>query len=242
MLAWSLAAHAGIMAFLLFGPMDWRLGADETPRTVMTISLAGAPGPRAGGMTPIGGRAVPIPHLKPCPAPCRRRRRNRGARCADPDPRDAAGAAAAEEEPQTGVTRTETGARGQGFGLSTGGGGGSGVQLDVANFCCPEYIQQMVTLIQQNWQPNQGVAVDGDEVHYHPRRLDSGRDGRAAQRVPGARLAAERALLTTRLPELPPQFPNPSLPVHVTFDSPTLMNMIPIPSFQLHNLTRECAD
>jgi hypothetical protein len=31
-------------------------------------------------------------------------------------------------------------------------------------------------------------------------------------------LAAERALLTTRLPELPPQFPNPSLTVHLTFE------------------------
>ena len=31
-------------------------------------------------------------------------------------------------------------------------------------------------------------------------------------------LAAERALLTTRLPELPPQFPNPSLTVHITFE------------------------
>ena len=31
-------------------------------------------------------------------------------------------------------------------------------------------------------------------------------------------LAAERALLTTRLPELPPQFPNSSLTVHITFE------------------------
>ena len=29
--------------------------------------------------------------------------------------------------------------------------------------------------------------------------------------------AAQRALLLTRLPELPAQFPNPSLTVHVTF-------------------------
>ena len=60
MLVWSIAAHAGVLAFLLFGPMDWRLAADEA-RTVMSISLAGAPGPRAGGMTPMGGRAIPTP-------------------------------------------------------------------------------------------------------------------------------------------------------------------------------------
>ena len=31
-------------------------------------------------------------------------------------------------------------------------------------------------------------------------------------------LAAERALLITRLPELPPQFPNASLGVNITFE------------------------
>ena len=31
-------------------------------------------------------------------------------------------------------------------------------------------------------------------------------------------LAAERALLITRLPELPVQFPNPTLTVHITFE------------------------
>jgi hypothetical protein len=29
--------------------------------------------------------------------------------------------------------------------------------------------------------------------------------------------AAQRALLLTRLPELPPQYPNPNLTLHVTF-------------------------
>ena len=55
-----------------------------------------------------------------------------------------------------GSTRVDTGARGQGFGLTSGGGGGTGVQVDFANFCCPEYLSQMITLIQRNWQSNQG--------------------------------------------------------------------------------------
>ena len=59
MLVWSLIAHVAIVGFLLFGPLDWSVEA-EAPRTVMTISLAGAPGPRTG-MTPMGGRAVPVP-------------------------------------------------------------------------------------------------------------------------------------------------------------------------------------
>src|SRR5688572_3151044 len=124
MLVGSLAAHAGILAFLLFGPLDWRIAA-ETPRTVMSISLAGAPGPRAGGMTPMGGRAVPVPPPEatpramppPPPKPAERVVPTRTRKPpAQPPP----------EKPQPGVTRTETGARGQGFGLSTGGSGGSG--------------------------------------------------------------------------------------------------------------------
>lgn len=219
MLVGSLAAHAGVLAFLLFGPMDWRLAADETPRTVMSISLAGAPGPRAGGMTPMGGRAVPKPPPEavpramppPPPKPAERVVPTKTARRppAQPPP----------EEPQTGVTRTETGARGQGFGLSTGGSGGSGVQLDVANFCCPEYIEQMVTLIQRNWQAGQGVR--GATVMKFAITRGGLIQGVMVERPSGflaLDLAAERALLTTRLPELPPQFPNPSLTVHITFE------------------------
>jgi len=128
-------------------------------------------------------------------------------------------AAPPPEEPQAGVTRTETGARGQGFGLSTGGAGGSGVQLDVANFCCPEYIEQMVTLIQRNWQPNQGVR--GSTVMKFTITRGGSIQDVMVERPSGflaLDLAAERALLTTRLPELPPPFPNPSLTVHITFE------------------------
>jgi outer membrane biosynthesis protein TonB len=116
------------------------------------------------------------------------------------------------------VTRTETGARGQGFGLSTGGSGGSGVQLDVANFCCPEYIEQMVTLIQRNWQANQGV-VGATLMKFTITRTGL-IQGIMVERPSGfvaLDLAAERALLVTRLPELPLQFPNPTLTVHITF-------------------------
>ena len=123
------------------------------------------------------------------------------------------------EEPQPGVTRTETGARGQGFGLTTGGAGGSGVQLDVTNFCCPEYIEQMVTLIQRNWQQNQGVR--GSTLMKFTINRGGSIQGVMVERPSGfvaLDLAAERALLTTRLPELPVQFPNPTLTVHVTFD------------------------
>ena len=47
------------------------------------------------------------------------------------------------KEVQSGTAVAETGAKGQGFGLSSGGGAGSGSRLDVANFCCPDYIAVM---------------------------------------------------------------------------------------------------
>ena len=219
MLAWSLAVHAGVLGFVLFGPMDWGLAADEPPRTVMTISLAGAPGPRAGGMTPMGGRAVPEPTPAPTramppplPKPRATETPTRAVRRPQPKPPP-------EEEPTPGVTRTETGARGQGFGLTTGGAGGSGVQLDVANFCCPEYISQMVTLIQRGWQSSQGMR-GSTMMKFTITRGGSIQDV-MIERPSGflaLDLAAERALLITRLPELPPQFPNPTLTVHLTFE------------------------
>jgi TonB family protein len=219
MVIWSVAVHAGVVALLLFGPFDWHVAADE-PRTVMTISLAGAPGPRAGGMTPMGGRAVPAPTPEkpravppPTPKPRATPAPTAPVRRPPPQPKPE------EEEPQPGVTRTETGARGQGFGLATGGSGGSGVQLDVANFCCPDYIEQMVTLIQRNWQSNQGVS--GSTVMQFTITRSGSIQGVQIERPSGfvaLDLAAERALLVTRLSELPVQFPNPTLTVHLTFE------------------------
>ena len=219
MVVWSIAAHLGALAFLIFGPFDWGVSADDTPPTVMTISLSGAPGPRAGGMTPMGGRAIPEPTPEPPrPAPPAPKPREdvvptKAPVRRPPPPKPS------QEEPQPGVTKTETGARGQGFGLATGGVGGSGVQLDVSNFCCPEYIEQMVTLIQRNWQANQGVR--GSTGMKFTINRSGSIQGVMVEKPSGflaLDLAAERALLTTRLPELPVQFPNPTLTVHVTFD------------------------
>jgi len=220
MLAWSIVAHVCLIGLLLFGPMDWGVAADEAPSSVMTISLAGAPGPGETGITQMGGRVVAPPppeaveramppppprdveHVVPMETPPRRPR-------ATPPP----------EEVQEGVTRTETGTRGQGFGLATGGSGGSGIQLDVADFCCPEYIEQMVTLIRRNWKADQGVRGT-TLMRFIVTRMGS-IEGVMVERPSGLfalDLAAERALLTTRLAVLPAEFPNPMLTVHLTFE------------------------
>ena len=234
MVVWSIAAHVGLVAFFLYMPDAWRGQVNEEPRTVMTISLGGAPGPRAGGMTPMGGRTVQAP----TPAePPRRAERPPAAKPPEmvlpterprPQPRprperappDATGRTPTTgPEPQEGPARAETNARGQGFGLTTGGGGSTGVQLDVGNFCCPEYLEQMMSLITRNWQSNHGVP-GRTTMRFTITRVGTITDVQV-ERPSGLYaldLAAQRALLLTRLPELPTQYPNPTLGVHMHFD------------------------
>src|SRR6185369_4512585 len=157
MIVWSVAAHIALFAFMIFMPASWRGAVDEGPRTVRTISLGGAPGPRNGGLTTMGGRTVQAP--PPAPKPPEMALHTKNARVVKPQPREAPKEATARTpatgEPQEGSTRVNTGARGQGFGLTSAGGGGTGVTVDTANFCCPEYLSQMVTLIQRNWDSRQ---------------------------------------------------------------------------------------
>ena len=226
-LVWSVAAHIAMVVVLVFG-FDWGTTANDPPATVMTISLAGAPGPRAGGMTPMAGREIAAPAPKPeaAPAPAPPKPAAREALPA-PKPRPTTPARTTrpgtakptEEEPTPGATRTETGARGQGFGLSTGGSGGSGIQLEVGDFCCPEYLQQLVALVQQNWQAKQGVV--GSTVMRFTITRRGSIEGVQVFQTSGflaLDLAAQQALLRTRLSELPPQYPNQTLTMRVTFE------------------------
>ena len=56
-ITWSIAIHVGVLAFVLVTPRSWWTREPE-PKTVMTISLGGSPGPTTGGQTNIGGRTV----------------------------------------------------------------------------------------------------------------------------------------------------------------------------------------
>jgi TonB family protein len=231
MVAWSVVAHAGLIVLFVYMPASWRGQTDEGPRTVMTISLGGAPGPRNGGMTQMGGRTVqeatpePIRRAEVAPAakppemalPAPNQRRVTRPQVA---PREAVGRTPTRgEQTQQGPARAETGARGQGFGLTTGGGGGTGVQLDVGNFCCPDYLEEMIRAIQQNWQSNQGVA-GAVVMHFTITRSGSIENIQVVRPSGFAshELAAQRALLLARLRELPVQYPNPTLGLRVTFE------------------------
>jgi len=112
-----------------------------------------------------------------------------------------------------------TGARGQGFGLSTGGGAGTGSTLDVADFCCPEYIATMIDRIRSAWQQNQDARGDCI-VKFTIQRSGQIADA-SIERSSGSTLldvAALRAIVVTKtLNPLPAAFTNPTLTVHLNF-------------------------
>lgn len=205
------------------------------PTAVMSISLGGAPGPRSGGMTPMSARAAeaapPTPRPVPvAPAPAKApemalprtdTRKPPPRETPKQAPDDAKGrTAATAPEARQGSAVAETGAAtGAAFaGLTTGGGGTSGY-LDVANFCCPDYLATMIQLIQRNWSAKQ--QVDGDTLIKYTIHRDGRLTDVEIEKSSGyfaLDQTAQRALLVTRrLPPLPPQFTESTLTVHLIF-------------------------
>jgi len=232
MVLWSLAGHVVVVALALLAPDT--VGRDQQ-QPVMTISLGGAPGPRSGGLTQMGARAVqaPVPDAParpvvapPAPTPPKmtlpdpRTKPRTQPKPAQAPPDSTARTTNTGAEPTEGNARADTGVRrGQGFGLSSGGGGGGPVQVDVGDFCCPDYLAQMVTFIQRSWDQNQGV-VGSTKMKFTI--LRDGTIQAPEIEKPSGFIAldssAMRAVQLTKLPPLPAAFPNPSLTVHVQFD------------------------
>lgn len=202
----------------------------------MEISLGGTDGPNTGGMTTMAGRAVtevakpdtkvvdapPPPKppemvestlVKPTPSkPVSKL----------PDPSKGRKATAGAEI-KTGAARVNTGGAAIPFGgLAQGGGGVGGVQLDVKNFCCPEYLALMVQKIRQNW--NARMGAEGHPVIKFTIRRDGMLTNVILEKPSGQDLLdieARRAVLNTiQLPPLPREFTESSLTVHLTFDFP----------------------
>jgi len=231
MLVWSVGGHVVVLLAALLWPAS---SADRGQEPVMTISLGGAPGPRAGGMTQMGARAVQAPPPEDAPrraptppaaVPPPMALPNPAAR-SRPAPRQAPPDASARvenagPEPTTGNARADTGVlRGQGFGLSSGGGGGGPVQTDLADFCCPEYLGQLVTFIHRTWDNNHGVT--GSTIIRFTILRDGTIQGPRVER-PSGFIALDNAALRAvqlagRLPPLPDAFEYSTLPVHMTFD------------------------
>jgi TonB family protein len=232
-MGFSVLLHAIVLPVVVLF-MVGSTAEDEAPRVVMQVSLGGAPGPRSGGMTPMAGRAAEAapPTAKPAPvappaakAPEMTLPKAETRKTPPPKeppkkaPDDAKGRATPKAaEASQGNAVAETGAKGVGFGLTTGGGQ-TGGYLDVANFCCPEYLATMIQLIQRNWNSKQQVA--GETLVKYTIQRDGRLTNVEIERSSGyfaLDQTAQRSLLVTKqLPPLPPQFTEPTLTVHLIF-------------------------
>ena len=80
-----------------------------------------------------------------------------------------------------------------------GGSSAGGPQLDVANFCCPEYIETMTQRIRSNWDQQQGAA--GQTIVKFTIRSDGMLTNVEVEKSSGnplLDLESRRAVLTTR--------------------------------------------
>jgi len=235
-LGWSLLAHVVLTLLVAVVPASW-LGARvaDEPAVVMQISLGGAVGPRDGGLATQGGRPVqevrPVDVKKviePVRPPAAKApemvepkkaapKKTAPAKVAAKDP--ASRTPTKGEQVQAGNAVAQTAGRGVGFGLSSGGGG-TGGYLDVANFCCPDYLATMIDLINRNWDSRQGA--EGTTLM----KFTIERDGRItsvlverSSGAPSLDYFAQRALaLTRQLPPLPAAYSGDQLTVHLNFD------------------------
>jgi len=238
----SMLCHALLVAGLVYGPIRWVSRPVAQDKPAMSITLGGAgTGPRSGGLTAMGGRPVQTtepPPLKaePIRAPAAKVPEMTTAKvitkpvtmpkpAPSPPPVETAPAEAHGKTPvrgeqvRAGSAVAETGERGQGFGLASGGGAGSGSTLDVADFCCPDYLILMSDRIQSNW--SQQVEVAGAVVVKFTIQRDGSLTDSTVESSSGYSsldLNALRAVrLTRQLPPLPAAFPNPTLTVHLNF-------------------------
>jgi TonB family protein len=234
MLGASAIAHIVLVGVFVFLPAWWFGAETEPPETIMMISLGGPVGPDTGGKEVLGAntvqKVVPVEAktpiepvrppaaktpemIEPTKAPPKKVTPNK---VEAKDPKSAKPTVG--KELQQGSSIAKSNATGMGFGLSAGGGGAGG-HLEVTDFCCPEYLITMSTLIRRNWNSQVGAA---GRTHL---RFVIQKDGRIADitvetssGVETMDSFARRALLLTKLPPLPPGYSEPALAVHLYFD------------------------
>jgi TonB family protein len=233
-LAWSVGAHLAIVALIWLAPSRSQV---DTQRVVMTVSLGGAPGPRAGGLTQMGGRAVPetptppeppkpAPRTPPPPPPARQVATLPTEKPAPPrpvrnEPAPASRTPTVPEPPREGSTRVETGARGQGFGLATGGNGSKSIEAEVSNFCCPAYLEVIRIAIERGWERVPGVT-GSTTMRFRILRngtIDSISTVQSSNNLQIDNAAARALSRVPMVPPLPPEFPDSTLALRLRFEN-----------------------
>jgi outer membrane biosynthesis protein TonB len=229
---WSVAVHVAAVVFAVLVPRDWLVKAKPPVKTIV-ISLGGSVGPQTSGMTAAGAR--PIEQVAPQPKrpePIRPAAAKpdvmtipeKPTKQQPPPKSETPRPPAPVTQPLTtgrqitpGNSRAETGAKGEGTGLTLGGGG-TGGPLELANFCCPAYLADMVAAIKAHgWKEQQPVR--GKVIM----KFTIQRDGRVVDVTveEGTEYLLNRAstvpLLGLQLKPLPAEFTEPSLTIHLSF-------------------------
>jgi TonB family protein len=235
MMVVSAMAHVVAFTALLIVPRFFGLHRAE-PTVVMEISMASAPGPVTGGLTSLSRSAVqqaePKPELpKPAQArppaptkpevvePIQAKPTPSKPTVRQPSPTTKPAPPTTGEQVRSGQSRVENNSPSNEGGLSTGGGGTGGQTTNV-NFCDPEYMAQMISLIHRSWNQNQNAA--GRPIV----RFVIQRDGTLTEitlRQPsgyaGLDISAVRAVTLTRaIPPLPSCYPYPTYAMNLTFE------------------------
>jgi TonB family protein len=234
LVGWSAVVHVVFTLLIAVVPASWLGTLSSEPEVVMQVSLGGAVGPRDGGLATLGGRPVQeaqpletkktIEPVRPPAAkapemiePTKTAPKQSTAKVDAKDPRSRTPTKG--EKVEQGSAVAQTAGRGQGFGLSSGGGG-TGGYLDVANFCCPDYLATMIDLINRNWNSKQGAR--GTTLI----KFDIERDGRISnvmiEKSSGVQALdyfSQRSLaLTRQFPPLPAAYSGERLTLHLYMD------------------------
>jgi len=238
----SLAIHALVILALLFSPNSWLSGeANDVALDIMTLRLGGPQGPGEGGLTPLGSRPIqevvpledarrpqwiqpprPTPPQMILPVPAdESRTRPESETEIETTPDEARGRTPTRgSELREGRAMAETGVEGMGIGLSAGGLGGTGTELDVGDFCCPDYLATMLELIRRRWDNNQrvpGLSVVRFTIQRDGSLTDVGLHQGSGQIA--LDLSAQRAVILTRtIQPLPSAFTGTNLTVRLTFE------------------------
>jgi TonB family protein len=232
----SLVVHGVLLTMLVLVPRDWLRTAPEEQSAPMMISLGPSGTADTGGNTAITTAPVqaesptdakpvvrpaekepemvaPEPDVKPAQKPVQK-----------PIEKSTTKKPSTGPEIKSGAARVVTPNAAQvpfgGLAERSGGSSAGGPRLDVANFCCPEYIETMSQRIRSNWDQQQGAT--GQSIVKFSIRRDGMLTNVEIDKTSGnplLDLESRKAVLTTRqLPPLPEQFDRPTLTVYLTFD------------------------
>lgn len=235
---YAVAAHVVLLGAIAFMPDGWLGRSDEAERNIMYISLGGDIGEDTSGLRSIAAREVQVATPEPVrpqyqppaekPAPVMAIPEKAPVKPAPPTKtpiktttveRPTNRTPIRGAEVREGQAKVDTGVKTGADGLALRSGGGTGGETNLADFCCPGYLQSMSQAIKRNWRQNQGSAGENTV------RFTIERDGRISniefvERSGVYALDRESQVVLTnaKLPPLPPQFTEPKLVIRLTFE------------------------